>query len=125
MQSNANNSIVSSTISSTNSSSKRPRLNVIIASQLLIAIWREQDAARGMSGPDGLLANPVRPLAGAGGPSKWDVRDAGVMAGYGLLKEERKALLQRIAGASNPDLLLDKVGCPTCTMRFCNPSSDS
>lgn len=84
-----------------------PKVN---AAQLLIGIWREQDQARGLSGPDGLLANPSRPLAGSGERTKWAVGEVGVAGGYGVLQSGRKAVLQRIAQASCPDLLMDKVG---------------
>ncbi|WIA12689.1 hypothetical protein OEZ85_006330 [Tetradesmus obliquus] len=83
-----------------------PKVN---AAQLLIGIWREQDQARGLSGPDGLLANPSRPLAGSGERTKWAVGEVGVAGGYGVLQSGRKAVLQRIAQASCPDLLMDKV----------------
>jgi hypothetical protein len=33
-----------------------------------------------------------------------------VAGGYGVLQQGRKAVLQRIAEASCPDLLMDKVG---------------
>jgi hypothetical protein len=87
-----------------------PQPRRVTAAQLLIGIWREQDEARGLSGPDGLLANPSRPLAGSGARTKWAVGDVGVAGGYGVLQSGRKAVLQRIAEASCPDLLMDKVG---------------
>jgi hypothetical protein len=88
----------------------------INAAQLLISIWREQDAARGLTGADGLLVNINRPLAGSGARSSWAVGEAGVAGGYGVLQPGRKAVLQRIAEASCPDLLMDKVGqgCGCC-----------
>jgi hypothetical protein len=87
-----------------------PQPRKITAAQLLIGMWREQDQARGLSGPHGLLANPSRPLAGSGARTKWAVGDAGVAGGYGVLQPGRKAVLTRIAEASCPDLLMDKVG---------------
>lgn len=81
----------------------------VTAAQLLISIWRGQDQARGLSGPDGLLANRIRPLAGSGSRTKWAVGEAGVAGGYGVLQPSRKAVLQRVAEASSPDLMLDKV----------------
>jgi hypothetical protein len=44
------------------------------------------------------------------------VGDAGVAGGYGVLQPGRKAVLQRIADASCPDLLMDKVGGAVETM---------
>jgi hypothetical protein len=56
------------------------------------------------------------------------VGEAGVAGGYGVLQAGRKAVLVRIAEASCPDLLMDKVGggmggrgsCGNCEKLQCN-----
>eukprot|EP00878_Enallax_costatus_P043951 GHUV01052074.1.p1 GENE.GHUV01052074.1~~GHUV01052074.1.p1 ORF type:complete len:649 (+),score=280.21 GHUV01052074.1:426-2372(+) len=95
---------------SPSSPSRAPRPAVINAVQLLLSIWREQDQARGLTGPDGVLANPSRPLAGLGERTKWRLSDMGGSGGYGQLEGERKQQIERIQAASSPDLLMDKVG---------------
>eukprot|EP00775_Hariotina_reticulata_P004678 gene4678-4931_t len=83
---------------------------VISATQLLIAIWREQDAARGISGVDGLLANPAKPLSGTGNRSKWPVLELAGAASYCSLAPDRQQVLRRLNDmSSNPDLIMDKV----------------
>ncbi|GLC35790.1 hypothetical protein PLESTB_000494500 [Pleodorina starrii] len=41
------------------------------AAHLLLSLWMEEDTLRGMSGPDGLLANPANPLAGLEKRTRW------------------------------------------------------
>ena len=104
------------------SPSRAPRPAVINAVQLLLSIWREQDQARGLTGPDGVLANPSRPLAGLGERTKWRLSDMGGSGGYVHLESERKQQIEKIQAASSTDLLMDKVGvgavgeCITCSI---------
>lgn len=81
----------------------------ITAAQLLLSIWREQDQALGLTGPDGVLTNLNRPLAGLGAPSKWCVDGTGTAMGYGQLLGERKRHVDKIHAASTPELMMDKV----------------
>jgi len=88
---------------------------MIKAVQVLMAIWREQDGARGISGADGLLANPERPLSGSGNRSRWPVLEPAAAAGYCNLAPERQELLHRLNDVfDNSDLIMDKVDtdCP-------------
>ncbi|KAF8067169.1 Cfap69 [Scenedesmus sp. PABB004] len=78
--------------------SARPGAQPVTATQLLLAVWREQDAARGLSGADGLIANPRRPLAGARGAAAPGARPGAALcpAGHG---GERRQLLERLGFA--------------------------
>jgi len=99
-----------------------PSSNSITAAQLLISVWRHQDEALGISGPEGVIANPARPLSGCNGATGGARRPAarsssaghGSMAthvdAYGLMLPDRQLVLQRIAQAGAPHSLLEKVG---------------
>lgn len=75
-------------------------------------MWREQDAARGLSGPDGVLLSVSRPLSGSGCRTKWSAADDGGGQGgacYGYLQTASRQQLQAIATACTPDDIMDKV----------------
>jgi hypothetical protein len=89
--------------------------------QLLASIWRQQDDALGITGPDGILANPGRPLSGSGGgssgggssrrPQGGRVTSAGPhVDAYGLMLPGRQAVLEQITQAGSPHSLMKKVG---------------
>jgi hypothetical protein len=99
---------------------------VVTAAQLLISIWRVQDEVLGVARPDGVIANPGRPLAGCSG-----VDPAGAAVGrrhgavrasragssvdaYGLMLPGRQQVLERIAAAGSPHSLMEKVGMWPC-----------
>lgn len=94
-----------------NSPSRAPRPDVINAVQLLISIWREQDQARGLTGADGVLTNPSRPLAGLGERTKWRLSDMDGSGGYlHQLQGDKKLQNAKIQAATTQDVLMDKVG---------------
>ncbi len=51
---------------------------------------QEEDALRGMTGPDGLLANPARPLAGLAARTRWLPAEA---VAYGNTSPAKKEML--------------------------------
>jgi hypothetical protein len=94
---------------------------VVTAAQLLISIWRVQDEALGVTGPDGVIANPGRPLVGCSGldPAapgagrRYGAARAssagGTVDAYGLMLPGRQQVLERIAAAGSPHSLMEKV----------------
>lgn len=94
--------------------------SMVTAAQLLVSIWHHQDEALGVSGPEGVIANPSRPLSGSGADSRRSaaVRASSVGGGgpssqvdaYGLLLPGREVVLARIAQAGSPHSLMEKVG---------------
>lgn len=107
----------------------------VTAAQVLISVWRHQDKALGISGPEGVLANPSRPLAGSGGgdgSSGRSVQGAarGSSAGggvssshvdaYGLMLPGRRLVVERMAQANSPQSIMEKVrGWSRMTGRAC------
>lgn len=95
---------------------------VVTAAQLLVSIWRHQDEALGVSGPEGIIANPSRPLSGSGDGSSAGRRTAATRASsagggptnhvdaYGLMLPGRQVVLERIAQAGSAHSLMEKVG---------------
>lgn len=103
----------------------------VTAAQVLLSVWRHQDEALGLSGPDGLIANPSRPLSGCCGGSGGSGSNStigqgrqGVARGssaggagqpsghvdaYGLMLPGRRLVLERIAQANSPHSLMEKV----------------
>lgn len=106
----------------------------ITSAQLLVAIWRQQDEALGVSGPDGTIANPSRPLAGTRGAGSAHAAAnpaSSVVAGgraaasdaRELLLPERQAVVSRIAQAGTPPSLMLKVCLGSSTVDCTNSSS--
>lgn len=99
-----------------------PSSNSITAAQLLISVWRKQDEAVGISGPEGVIANPAMPLSGCngatGGARRPAARSSSAGHGsatthvdaYGLMLPDRQLVLERIAQTGAPHSLLEKVG---------------
>lgn len=93
--------------------------SIVTAAQLLVSIWRHQDEAIVVSGPEGIIANPSRPLSGSAGPggskkaAAAHVSSAGGasshMDPYGLMLPGRQVVLERIMQAGSPHSLMEKV----------------
>jgi hypothetical protein len=97
----------------------------VTAAQVLISVWRHQDEALGISGPEGMLANPSRPLAGSGGgdgssgsrsvqgAARGSSAGGGVSSShvdaYGLMLPGRRLVLERMAQANSPQSIMEKV----------------
>jgi hypothetical protein len=84
-----------------------------------VSVWRHQDEAIGVSGPEGVIANPSRPLSGCvgpGGSKKTAVARVSSAGGasshvdpYGLMLPGRQVVLERITQAGSPHSLMEKV----------------
>jgi hypothetical protein len=93
--------------------------SMVTAAQLLVSIWRHQDEALGVTGPEGVIANPGRPLSGSGAENRRTAAARASSAGggvlsshmdaYGLLLPGREVVLARIAQAGSPHSLMEKV----------------
>jgi hypothetical protein len=83
----------------------------VLACQLLLNIWREQEVAKGIVDAAGVLARTEEPLAGVG---KGQGEKGGLMvmevaAGYGYLQPERQQLLMRIGTGASAEHVMEKV----------------
>lgn len=75
------------------------------ACRLLVGLWRDEDAARGMSA-DGVLANAVRPLAGLQSRTTWLPSEE---VAYGSLSASRRQELEVVSSGVQGDAMLCKI----------------
>jgi hypothetical protein len=93
--------------------------SIVSAAQLLVSVWRQQDEAIGVSGPEGVIANPSRPLSGSVGPGASKKAAAARVSStggasshvdpYGLMLPGRQVVSERITQAGSPHSLMEKV----------------
>eukprot|EP00798_Chlamydomonas_sp_ICE-L_P020376 gene20376-27146_t len=76
------------------------------AANMLLAIWKEEDALRGMTSKQGFLSNTSRPLTGKGTRERWVPSDT---LAYGNLDPKRRDGMQLIKDACSGDKLLEKL----------------
>ncbi|GFR41272.1 hypothetical protein Agub_g1947 [Astrephomene gubernaculifera] len=76
------------------------------AAHMLLSIWMEEDAMRGMTGADGLLANPSRPLAGLEKRTKWLPAET---VAYGNMSADKRETLELMSGSVTNEVVLAKI----------------
>ena len=76
------------------------------AAHMLLRLWAEEDALRGMTDGDGQLANTMRPLAGTSKRSKWVPAES---IAYGSISPGKKETMTLLLEASTGDSLLAKI----------------
>ncbi|KAG2443045.1 hypothetical protein HYH02_009460 [Chlamydomonas schloesseri] len=81
-------------------------LNKQTAAHLLLSVWMEEDALRGITGPDGLLANTARPLAGLGKRAKWLPPEN---VAYGNMSPAKKETLSIMMDGLPSEIVLAKI----------------
>ncbi|KAG2499310.1 hypothetical protein HYH03_002888 [Edaphochlamys debaryana] len=81
-------------------------LNKQSAAHLLLSIWMEEDSLRGMTGHDGLLANPGRPLAGLNKRTKWLPPEN---VAYGNMSPAKKETLSTLFDNMHSEIVLAKI----------------
>ncbi|KAG2442889.1 hypothetical protein HXX76_002966 [Chlamydomonas incerta] len=81
-------------------------LNKQTAAHLLLSVWMEEDSLRGITGPDGLLANTARPLAGLGKRTKWLPPEN---VAYGNMSPAKKETLSIMLDGLPSEIVLAKI----------------
>ncbi|KXZ56694.1 hypothetical protein GPECTOR_1g625 [Gonium pectorale] len=84
----------------------RSGANKQTAAHLLLTIWMEEDTLRGMTGPDGLLANTARPLVGLDKRTRWLPAEA---VAYGNMSPEKKEVLTLMLEGVSGEVALAKI----------------
>eukprot|EP00195_Chlamydomonas_chlamydogama_P007748 CAMPEP_0202890108 /NCGR_PEP_ID=MMETSP1392-20130828/615_1 /ASSEMBLY_ACC=CAM_ASM_000868 /TAXON_ID=225041 /ORGANISM="Chlamydomonas chlamydogama, Strain SAG 11-48b" /LENGTH=1052 /DNA_ID=CAMNT_0049573609 /DNA_START=191 /DNA_END=3349 /DNA_ORIENTATION=- len=83
----------------------RSEMNQQTAAHMLITMWQEEDALRGLT-VDGVLSNTSRPLTGLDKRTRWVPNET---VAYGNMEAERRAQLQTLVEGCSGEQLLAKI----------------
>mmetsp|Transcript_54941 Transcript_54941/g.174669 ORF Transcript_54941/g.174669 Transcript_54941/m.174669 type:complete len:289 (+) Transcript_54941:303-1169(+) len=84
----------------------RSRRDGKVAAKMVVEIWRQQEAQRGVVTRDGVLANTSRPLAGTGHRTKWAAEP---QAAFTFQDPGKRSAQEQVEGAVGVDEMMAKV----------------